>query len=252
MVRQMDGGGGSRCTIPGDAVNLNFVFPEVLLPYGPDLAPSLSSRGTVTSHRSRHPTADNSDIFVMNADGSGRVNVDDNPAYDFDPTWSPDGTQIAFTRGRLTSPFDFDIFVMDADGGNQRSLTKRSLAHSRSASSGCGSVKSSSRPKLRAPTVVLLRDSDWRGGPSACYVRFIVSAAGGSSISGWTRSPLPQRSNPEIDPWWTRWEWIRGRLAATVSVTGWGPSRRGWGRVGSPARLPPPDEREESAGSAEQ
>ena len=68
------------------------------------------------------------DLYVMNADGSGRVNINSNPAYDTDPTWSPDGAQIAFTRGRPTAPFDFDIFVMNADGSNQRSLTKRSLA----------------------------------------------------------------------------------------------------------------------------
>ena len=34
----------------------------------------------------------------MNADGSGQTNLTNNPAFDFDPAWSPDGTKIAFRR----------------------------------------------------------------------------------------------------------------------------------------------------------
>jgi Tol biopolymer transport system component len=37
--------------------------------------------------------------------------------------WSPDGTQIAFTRDWKTTSFSSDLFVMDADGSNQVNLT---------------------------------------------------------------------------------------------------------------------------------
>ncbi len=54
-------------------------------------------------------------IYVMAADGSARTQLTSN-SYLFDPQWSPDGRQIAFSRwiageGRLA-----EIFVMAADG----------------------------------------------------------------------------------------------------------------------------------------
>lgn len=35
------------------------------------------------------------EIYAMSSDGSGQVNLTNNPARDFDPAWSPDGTKIA-------------------------------------------------------------------------------------------------------------------------------------------------------------
>ncbi len=41
--------------------------------------------------------------------------------WDFRATWSPDGGQIAFCRSKIGCPSE--LWVMDADGGNQRYLT---------------------------------------------------------------------------------------------------------------------------------
>jgi Tol biopolymer transport system component len=69
---------------------------------------------------------DTAEIYVMNADGSGgQTRLTDNDVADFDPTWSPDSTKIAFTSERDGSwPGDnSEIYVMNADGSGLTRLT---------------------------------------------------------------------------------------------------------------------------------
>lgn len=65
--------------------------------------------------------ASENDIYVMNADGTERVQLTTDPAADFDPVWSPDGTKIAFRSHRDDG--NEEIYVMDVDGSNQINLT---------------------------------------------------------------------------------------------------------------------------------
>ncbi|RPI83778.1 MAG: hypothetical protein EHM41_15100 [Chloroflexi bacterium] len=60
------------------------------------------------------------DIYVMDTAGTGVTRLTDNPAEDFDPAWSPDGTQIAFRTHRDGNE---EVYLMNADGSNQRNLS---------------------------------------------------------------------------------------------------------------------------------
>jgi TolB protein len=56
----------------------------------------------------------------MNSDGTNQVNLTNNPAADDVPSWSPDGTKIAFRSYR---DGNLEIYVMNPDGTNQTRLT---------------------------------------------------------------------------------------------------------------------------------
>jgi TolB protein len=65
----------------------------------------------------------NSEIYVVNRDGSGMRRLTNHPAIDVTPTWSPTGTQLAFTSDRTGSP---QIWVMNADGSELNKITNES------------------------------------------------------------------------------------------------------------------------------
>jgi formylglycine-generating enzyme required for sulfatase activity len=57
----------------------------------------------------------------VDADGANVRRLTDDPAEDMRPSWSPDGTRIAFSRKQDE---DWDIYVIDADGSNLQRLTE--------------------------------------------------------------------------------------------------------------------------------
>jgi Tol biopolymer transport system component len=59
----------------------------------------------------------------MNANGSGQRSLTRNPAYDADPSWSPDGRKIAFVSNRDGS---YGVYLMNVDGSGQQRLVQRS------------------------------------------------------------------------------------------------------------------------------
>jgi len=62
----------------------------------------------------------NQEIYIMDADGSGQVNLTQNPAPDEDPWWSPDGSRIGFKSMRGGQS---DLWTMSADGNDVKRVT---------------------------------------------------------------------------------------------------------------------------------
>ena len=63
----------------------------------------------------------NSEIYVINADGSGQENLTQHPARDSHPSWSRDGRKLAFVSRRDGNS---EIYVMNADGSGLRNVTR--------------------------------------------------------------------------------------------------------------------------------
>lgn len=59
----------------------------------------------------------NSELYVMNTDGSGLKRLTDTEADEWYPSWSPDGRRIAFLAETPGLPL-YKVFVVDADGSN--------------------------------------------------------------------------------------------------------------------------------------
>lgn len=63
----------------------------------------------------------NFDIWQVNLDGSGKIQLTDDSLSEYYPLYSPDGSMIAYTK--LNSSNRHDVWLMNADGSNQRRLT---------------------------------------------------------------------------------------------------------------------------------
>ncbi len=73
------------------------------------------------------------DVWMVNVDGSGARNLTPSTtAYEWDPVWSPDGTEVLFTRHPNPAGLDLEIlddlgaqelWLVDVDTGRQRQVT---------------------------------------------------------------------------------------------------------------------------------
>jgi Tol biopolymer transport system component len=65
---------------------------------------------------------DKSNIYLIDVEtGVERLLLSDGRSGNFDPTWSPDGTHIAFVSNRSGTP---EVWIVNSDGSNLRQLTQ--------------------------------------------------------------------------------------------------------------------------------
>lgn len=62
----------------------------------------------------------NDEIYIINADGTGKTNITNDPEGDTLPRWSPDGTRLIFVSARDGGT---DLFSMKPDGSDVQQLT---------------------------------------------------------------------------------------------------------------------------------
>lgn len=126
-------------TMDADGTNIKQLTHEL----GYDGGPFWSYDGKKIVYRAEHPQtpeqiADykklyarglirpgNLEIWVMNADGSGRRQITHNGAANFAPYWLPDGKRIIFASNvtNTKDPAGFDLYIVNEDGSGLERIT---------------------------------------------------------------------------------------------------------------------------------
>ena len=102
----------SACAAPAPAATVTPMPTQVIST--PTSAPSSGLTGQIVY-------SNENDIYVMDLADSSVKRLTNDPEWDFDAAWSPDGAQIVFRSHRDGNE---EIYVMDADGSNQRNLSR--------------------------------------------------------------------------------------------------------------------------------
>ncbi|MEO6334890.1 MAG: winged helix-turn-helix domain-containing protein [Pyrinomonadaceae bacterium] len=92
----------------------------VLATVDPHISPIFTPDGSRIIFHNR--VGSSMEICAVKTDGTDLVNLTNDPSKDVDPAVSPDGTKIVFASNRGGNYGIFDLYVMNADGGDQRQI----------------------------------------------------------------------------------------------------------------------------------
>ena len=144
------------------------------------------------------------DIFVSRADGTGIRNLSADPGEDYNPAWSPDGSQVGFTSERTGVA---QLYAADAVTGHLRRLTY-DVSHNDRAS--------------YSPNGQFVAFESTRGGEAGVYVmpswggtaHRVTPADTRMSIVGWRGAAIPYADRLYIHAP----EWVAEGASGAVSV----------------------------------
>lgn len=129
----------------------------------------------------------NTDIYVVNSNGTALTRLTTDPATDATPAWSPDGARIAFASDRTGT---WEIFLMNADGSDQVQLT---------------ATGSSSGPAW-SPDGTRIAFTSYRDGNGEIYVINVD----GTGLQNLTNDPLQDDAGPAWSPDGTKIAFSKG------------------------------------------
>ena len=209
-----DGGNVERLTFDAE-----YAYPLEKRSQNPVWSPD----GTRIAYEST--VSGNSEIWVMNADGTGEpVNVSNHESWDSDPAWSPDGTQITFMSRRVAG--QEDIWAVDAPPPSPTTAAAFSALDV-----GTNAALAASAPRnLTADSSIKAGSPDWGTAPPVAR-----SPARSRAPRELTNSPAPRVQTSSAAWAATTPSRVEGAPtccgAAPVST----PSREVWGQTNSTA-----------------
>lgn len=90
--------------------------------------PTWSPDGTKIAFVARFGDEEKRGIYLMNADGTGKVRIAIDPEADCSwPSWSPDGSKIVFQKDYPGFSYNTEIWIMNADGSGAKAITDRNV-----------------------------------------------------------------------------------------------------------------------------
>jgi len=163
------------------------------------------------------------DIYVVNLDGSGLQQLTTDPAADFDPAWSPDGTLIAY-RNQSGDDRTTEIWVMNADGSNPHGITDNDVADWGPSWMPDGRVSWNSGVDVTRGFHLWVANADGSDQHSLgdVLIEYPAWSADGSKVAFMAQEPNASGSNPDYNIWvMNADETDPQRLTDTPGVDGW-------------------------------